>query len=239
MLKAFVAACTFCAATNVIITVPAHAASPLDTGEAIRRAAATIPGYGPTDVFYPSSMMGNWKINREVDFGKGRDPLRLSYTIRFIPSIEEDTVVADRGFNQAQLEQAILQTIKRGADDEGTTSLLSVRSYEWVPTNPNDLRIVLADGTRKEIKVTKRATERTDATVSSSEFQRITQEDQGGGIPEISARRVVTKWKLVDDNTLEGLEIIYKVGGGDPMAATSSTRSSPTVLSKSRMVLTR
>ena len=230
---------TLVVAAHVVVVPSAQAASPLDAGEAIRRAAATIPGYGPTDVFYPPSMSGNWKMNREVDFGNGRDPLRLSYTIRFIPSIEEDAVIADRGFNQAQLEQAILQTIKpRGTDNESTITMSVRSSYEWVPTNPNDLRVVLADGTRKEIKVTKRATEKTAATLSSSEFQRITQEDQGG-IPEISARRVVTKWKLVDDNTLEGLEIIYNVGGGDPLAANSSTNSSPTILSKSRMLLTR
>jgi hypothetical protein len=232
-LTSVAAACSFLVAT--VVTVPAHATSPQDAGEAVRRAAANIPGYGPTDVFYPPFLVGNWKMNREVDFGNGRDPLRLSYTIRFIPSIQEDAVVADRGFNQAQLEQAILQTV-RGAD-EGTSSVRR-SSYEWVPTNPNDLRVVLADGTRKEIKVTKRATERTDTTVSSSEFQRITQEVPGG-IPDISARRVVTKWKVVDDNTLEGLEIMYKVGGGDPMAASSSTNANPTVLSKSRMILAR
>jgi hypothetical protein len=169
-------------------------------------------------------------MNRQVEFGTGRDPLRLSYPFRFIQSIEDDAVVADRGFNQAELEQAILQTVM------GNTT--RVRSYEWVQTNPNDLRLVLADGKRKEIKVTKRATERTENTVSSSEFQRITQEDQGG-IPYISARRVITKWKVVDDNTLEGLEVIYDLGGGDPMAMSVATGANPTLLSKSRMVLKR
>jgi len=214
---------------------PATAASsPLDAGEAIRRAAANVPGYGQTDVFFPTSLTGNWNMIREVDFGNGRDPFRLSYAFRFIPSIEDDAVVADRGFNQAQLEKAISQTLM-GKDESSS----NVRSYEWVQTNPNDLRLILADGKRKEIKVTKRATERTESTVSSSEFQRITQEDQGGGIPDISARRIVTKWKVVDDNTIEGLEMIYNLGGGDPMSATSSTSSSPTLLSKSRMLLTR
>jgi hypothetical protein len=214
-------------------TVPtgaAIAAAPQDAGEAIRRAAANIPGYGQTDVFFPTSLTGTWTMNRQVEFGTGRDPLRLSYPFRFIQSIEDDAVVADRGFNQAELEQAILQTVM------GNTT--RVRSYEWVQTNPNDLRLVLADGKRKEIKVTKRATERTENTVSSSEFQRITQEDQGG-IPYISARRVITKWKVVDDNTLEGLEVIYDLGGGDPMAMSVATGANPTLLSKSRMVLKR
>jgi hypothetical protein len=222
---------------------PCHAATsaaPLDAGEAIRRSTANIPGYGQTDVFYPSSLAGKWEMTRLVDFGNGRDPLRLNYPFRFIQSIEDNAVVADRGVNQAELEKAIRRTVLAGkdtdnnTDDDGT----SVRSYEWVPTNPNDLRLVLSDGTRKEIKVTKRATERTDGTVSSSEFQRITQEDQRG-IPDVSARRVTTKWKLVDENTLEGLEIIYSMAGGDPMSAASNNKAGPTVLSKSRMVLVR
>jgi hypothetical protein len=204
----------------------------LDAGEAIRRSAANVPGYGQTDVFFPVSLAGKWKMTREVDFGNGRDPLRLSYPFRFIPSIEDDAVVADRGINQAELEKAVQRTVM-GKDDASS----SVRSYEWIQTNPNDLRIVLSDGTRKEIKVTKRATERTDSTVSSSEFQRITQEDQRG-IPDVSARRVMTKWKIVDDQTLEGLEIIYSMAGGDPMSQPSSNNT-PTILSKSRMLLVR
>lgn len=214
---------------------PCQAAAPLDAGEAIRRSAANIPGYGQTDVFFPLSLAGNWKMTREVDFGNGRDPLRLSYPFRFIRSIEDEAVVADRGVNQAELEKAVLRALV-GKDDDAAGS--SVRSYEWVQTNPNDIRVVLADGTRKEIKTTKRSTERTDSTVSSSEFQRITQEGQRG-IPDISARRVMTKWKIVDDNTLEGVEIIYSMAGGDPMSASSASNSSPTVLSKSRMILVR
>ena len=214
------------------IARPCHAAAPLDAGEAIRRSAANVPGYGQTDVFFPVSLAGKWKMTREVDFGNGRDPLRLSYPFRFILSIEDDAVVADRGINQAELEKAVQRTVM-GKDDASS----SVRSYEWIQTNPNDLRIVLSDGTRKEIKVTKRATERTDSTVSSSEFQRITQEDQRG-IPDVSARRVMTKWKIVDDQTLEGLEIIYSMAGGDPMSQPSNNNT-PTILSKSRMLLVR
>ena len=223
------------ATTTFVSSLPSQAATPLDAGEAIRRSAANIPGYGPTDVFFPSTLAGTWQMNREVDFGNGKEPLRLSYPFRFIPSIEDGTVVADRGFNQAELEQAIAKAVT-GRDEAGGSS--TVRSYEWLPSNPNDLRMVLTDGSRKEIKVTKRATERTDTTVSSSEFQRLTQED-ARGIPNISARRVMTKWKLVDDSTLEGLELIYSMPGGDPLAATSGTQATSTLLSKSRLLLRR
>ncbi len=217
----------------ICLSYPVQAASPLDTGEAIRRSASSIPGFGPTDVFFPSSLAGTWKMTRDVDFGNDRQPLRLSYPFRFIRSIEDDAVIADRGFNQAELEKAILTTI--GHKDEMASS---VRSYEWVQSNPNDLRLVLSDGARKEIKVTKRATERSDTTVSSSEFQRITQEDQRG-IPDVSARRVMTKWKILNDYTMEGLEIMYSMPGGDPMTAGSLGNASPTLLSKSRMLLQR
>jgi hypothetical protein len=228
----------------VIVGTPlsAHAASPLDAGEAIRRSAAKIPGYGQTDVFYPKSFAGTWTMTRDVEFnGRPDSTTRLTYPFRFIPSIEDDSVVADRGYNQAELEKAITRTIREGGNNDSDSTHSSPSGtrkydYDWIQSNPNDLRITLSDGTRKEIKVTKRATERTDDTVSSSEFQRITQDD-ARGVPVISARRVVSKWKAVDSSTLEGIEIIYDMGGGDPLA--EATSQTPSVLSKSRMHLTR
>lgn len=225
----------------------ASAAAPLDAGEAIRRGAANLPGYGSSDVFYPKSFAGSWKMTRDVEFpssGSSSPPatLRLTYPVRFIQSIEDDAVVADRGYNQAELEAAL-------AKRSNPSSPASVLSYEWVANNPNVVKVALADGTKKEIKVTKRATERTNETVSSSEFQRITQEDTRqtnggpGGIPQISARRVVSKWKKVDDSTLEGIEIVYAVGGGgDPLSTGlngSGNTAAPTILSKSRLYLVR
>lgn len=132
--------------------------------------------------------------------------------------------MADRGYNEASYENALGN---------------EVQSYEWEKTNPNDLRIVFADATRKESKVTKRATERTEDTVSSSEFQRITTEN-ARGIPVISAHRVRTKWKVVSETAIEGIEIVYDIGGnlGDPLAAASAP-STPQVISKSRLSLQR
>lgn len=240
-----VAATAFSVAASVF---PAYAAAPLDAGEAIRRGAANLPGYGSSDVFFPKSFAGSWKMTRDVEFPSSGSPssppavLRLTYPVRFIQSIEDDAVVADRGYNQAELEAAL-------AKKSTPSSPASVLSYEWVANNPNVVKVALADGTKKEIKVTKRATERTSDTVSSSEFQRITQEDTRqtnggpGGIPQISARRVVSKWKKVDDSTLEGIEIVYAVGGGgDPLATGLNgpgNASTPTILSKSRLYLVR
>eukprot|EP00980_Cylindrotheca_fusiformis_P014732 scaffold4009_cov124-Cylindrotheca_fusiformis.AAC.12 len=210
--------------------IGAQAAPPMDAGEAIRRSAASIPGFGPTDVFFPEELLGTWRMTREVEIPGRQQPIRFSYPFRFIQSIDDKAVVADRGYNQAELEKALTQAVI------GTESS-SVRSYDWAKTNPNDLRLAFADGSKKEIKVTKRATEKTDATVTSSEFQRITQEDERG-IPVVSARRVLTKWKRTDDSTLEGLEVVYSMAGGDPMAGSSSS-GQPSILTKSRLHLER
>lgn len=220
------------ASTGMMIPSLSIAAAPLDAGEAIRRSAANIPGFGPTDVFFPLSVKGNWKATRQVELS-GRT-LTLTYPFRFIQSIDDNAVVVDRGTNQAALEKALVETV---STKDGT-----VRSYEWTMSNPNDLRLVLADGSKKEIKVTKRATENTESTISSSEFQRITLEesnDKGFGVPSISARRVLTKWKIIDDATIEALEVVYNIPtGGDPLAGGAST-TQPSILSKSRILLTR
>lgn len=206
----------------------ANAAAPMDAAEAIRRGAAKIPGYGQTDVFYPSSFAGSWTMTREIE-RTGRDPLVLQYPFRFVQSIEDSLVVADRGFNQAELEKAILRAVS------GTDETTAIRSYEWEKNNPNDLRLLFSDGFRKDIKVTKRATELTDEMVSSSEFQRLTLDD--GRVPAISARRILTKWKVLNEKEMEGIEVVYNVPGGDPLTATGNT--TPAVLSKSRLSLKR
>lgn len=204
------------------------AASPSSPTEAIRRSAANIPGYGQTDVFYPLSFDGKWSVKREIVSSETLDPsklpMMLTYDIRFIRSIEDDAVVADRGYNEVALENALGN---------------EAHSYEWSESNPNDLRLIFANGSRKEIKVTKRATERTEDTVSSSEFQRIILET-ARGIPIIQAHRILAKWKVVGEGAIEGIEIVNDVGGnlGDPLAATGAP-SSPKVISKSRLSLKR
>jgi hypothetical protein len=197
----------------------AVASTDKDAGESIRRGASNLPGYGPSDVFYPPTFRGKWNVKREIV-----DQKTVEYEMRFIVS-SNAMVVADRGFNEAAFERAI--------------SSIGIQSYEWTETNPNDLRLIREDGSRKEIKVTKRSSEQADDFVSSSEFQRITTEDAVRRIPVITAQRVLTKWKIVSDSDIEGLEIIYDMGGaGDPLAG-ASTASGPTLLSKSRLHLKR
>jgi len=170
----------------------------------------------------------------------------LDYPVRFIPSVQDGAVVADRGFNQANLETALHRT-----GDAATTAASEkssvVQSYSWTETNPNDLRLVLRDGTQKEIKVTKRAAETTDDNAFSSEFQRVTTSDANdgrGGIPAIAARRVLTKWRVMGESRIEGLELVYSAdsggGSGDPLALRVEQQREPArLLLKSRLVLER
>ena len=235
-------------------SLPAVAATPLTAGEAIRQGAAGLPGYGQPDVYFPSSVRGTWKMTRLVEFPNSQKRLELEYPIRFVTSVRDEQVVADRGINQSELEKALRRSIitdgSNGGFDDG-----QIISYDWSITNPNDLRLTwkTKDGQMertKEIKVTKRATECTADIVTSSEFQRIvttTQQPDGREIPDISARRVLTKWNIIntDDgpNRIEGTEIVYSIPtAGDPMAAASSSGGSsttPTVLSKSQFYLVR
>ena len=240
----------------------AAASSPSSAAEAIRLSASKIPGYGPSDVYFPKAFLGKWKATRTIVTSAELPnrsspivipesilPLKIEYDVRFLTSIAGDgeSVVADRGYNEVSFVEALGAAIR-----DGGTSL--VRSSEWTPSNPNDLRLSFADGCIEDIKVTKRATEKTIDTVSSSEFRRIVREggSSGGGsnmIPSITAERALQKWKVVGEGrALEGIEIVYDAGGtgiGDPMklSLTAGLGGSPSVppriLIKSRIVLNR
>jgi hypothetical protein len=229
-------------------TEPALAADPTTIGESIRSAAPKgFPSYyGPTDVFYPSSWKGLWNARRvRVD----DDTVAAVYQVRFITSIQDDAVILDRGFSQTNLERAKRQEQQGRATTTGTSTGDSCCTTQWTETNPNVLRIDYDDGSWRELKVTQRATERTVSSVSSSEVYRITTQPppqssgssrsssgppQFGGVPTITARRVVTKWQAVDDRTIQGLELIY-----DTASTTSPAASAPTLLAKTRIILER
>jgi len=158
------------------------AAVAANAGETLRRSAANLPGLGPADVYYPPSWQGSWWATRTVE-RPNNDPITLHYKVRFIPATPDSKVnhnksdtliVADRGFNQAQLETALRQRRQPSQQQQqqqsqpSDSSSLIVQSYEWDRTNPNDLRLQLVDGSRKEIKVTKRATSRSSSTSGSN-----------------------------------------------------------------------
>ena len=237
----------------------AQAATPTTPGEAIRRSAANLPGLGPSDLFYPRDWQGLWKVTRNLLVPS--NIVLPEYTIRFLPSIEDDKVILDRGFSQAQLETAIgnfkqqqqsLSTESQSPPQQESSSSSSsvVQSYQWVETNPNDLRLVFTNGGGlKDIKVTKRSSssstaQSTDSSstlvLSTSEFQRVTLQSTATSIPTIGARRVLTQWKQVDANTLQALEVVYDMDASttNPLD-NSSSGATPPVLSKSRILLER
>lgn len=253
------------ASATLLVGTPsvAHAAAPATPAEAIRRSAANIPGYGPTDVFFPNSWVGVWRVQRQVFFpgattksggtvGDDTAPaLVLDYNIRYLPSIEDNAVVADRGYNQANLEAAISARAAAAA----TATAASPPSFEWTFTNPNDLRLQWPDGRRKDIKVTQRATDFAqigEGRLWSSEVQRVTNNAGGGGgsVPDVMARRVVTQYRweaaagIGIDNAdeapvpslVQAVEVIYDLGGStDPLKASGVSNNS--ILSKSRIIM--
>ena len=178
-------------------------------------------------------------MHREVlDLNTGTVASTLDYKVRFLPVTDLDgqsddlLVVADRGYNEINREAAA---------SNGDASV--VQSCDWKDTNPNDLRVQFRTGRTKDIKVTKRATERTNATVFSSEFRRVVNQENAQGIPAVTAERVLTKWKVRDDGLIAGLELVYDVGGSafaNPLAVQVSAQSQePLLISKCRLTLER
>jgi hypothetical protein len=229
----FSSAATATASTLLIVdSRKATAAAPQTLGEAVRESASNVPGYGQPDIYYPMAFQGSWRMHRQmiINNNNGATTLEFDFPVRFLQSLQDNAVVADRAFNQANLQNAMVKD--------------SVQTCDWKLSNPNDLRLVLTDGSVTDMKVTKRSTERTESTVSSSEFIRFVTQEANKSVPEITAKRILTKWRVDDDGSvIQGLELVYDLSdGGDPMSMTSirpTTPQSPVLVSKSRLTLTR
>ena len=221
--------------------LPANAAE--TSAEAIRLISAkTIPGLGPPDVYYPAYFVGKWRTTRVISSSDDvyfRDlenlgvklPIKVTSEMRFVPydagkdfqQIDESNpnnvpAIADRAFNERAYYTALNQEIERLYSS--TKSMPSVRSLNWVPSNPNVLAIDYSDGSSKEVKVTKRSSDvSNDGTnLFSSEFRRITAVPSSsgiaGGIPSVYKSRLLTKWrKGGSDDVIEGIEILYNEAG--------------------------
>jgi hypothetical protein len=235
---------------TTITTTSDKALAAQTAGEAVRRSAANLPGYGQPDIYYPSSFIGKWKATRTIISSDDPAllsflPLTISYDLRFI-TVDGDSngssnsngkVIADRAFNEASYYNAIRALLEVQQPQLQLQSQLqiqipaSIQSVNWSPFNPNVLSTIYNNGSSKEIKVTKRAAELDDnnsttTLISSSEYRRVTTTTGGMGIPFISASRVMTKWKGEGEGgnqIVEGIEIVYLDGmmGGDPLAAGS------------------
>jgi len=163
-------------------------------------------------------------------------PFALTYDVRFISvgndsGSDTTKVIADRAFNTASFYQALrlkLQQQQQQVKEEENNILKekvikdkmveiptsspspiplpSIQKVDWSSSNPNTYTIYYSDGSWKEIRVTKRASEWNKeegggiASVFSSEYQRVcttgrTSSGTATSIPVIEAVRVMTKWK--------------------------------------------
>ena len=233
--------------------------------EAIRLLTSkSIPGLGPPDIYFPSYFVGSWKVTSVVttsDDNFWNDmklngvnlPVTIVSKMRFVPydagkdfmNENVDTypnnsnknnipAIADRAFNEKSYYAALSEELNRLYSTTKPT-LPSIQSVTWTPTNPNVLSLVYANGSSKEVKVTKRSLDVSNDgnSIFSSEFRRITTVPPTsssessismgiGGIPSISKSRVLTKWKqssiadtdnINDVNRIEGIEIVYNENG--------------------------
>eukprot|EP00566_Odontella_aurita_P017744 CAMPEP_0113580944 /NCGR_PEP_ID=MMETSP0015_2-20120614/30979_1 /TAXON_ID=2838 /ORGANISM="Odontella" /LENGTH=260 /DNA_ID=CAMNT_0000485239 /DNA_START=170 /DNA_END=949 /DNA_ORIENTATION=+ /assembly_acc=CAM_ASM_000160 len=162
------------ASTTLLLVPPPPADAAQTAGEAVRRSAANLPGYGQADVFYPPHFRGAWRATREVIVADddsppaallpaGDLPATIVYDVRFV-SVDGDgpterdsggRVVADRGYNERSYREAI----RAAAAAAGAGAPPAVRDSRWDASNPNVLTLTYADGSTEEIRVTKRAAE--------------------------------------------------------------------------------
>eukprot|EP00581_Thalassiosira_minuscula_P003066 CAMPEP_0183744402 /NCGR_PEP_ID=MMETSP0737-20130205/65710_1 /TAXON_ID=385413 /ORGANISM="Thalassiosira miniscula, Strain CCMP1093" /LENGTH=402 /DNA_ID=CAMNT_0025980043 /DNA_START=57 /DNA_END=1265 /DNA_ORIENTATION=+ len=135
--------------------------------------------------------------------------------------------IADRAFNERSYYASLANTLNSSKSKTTKASMPSIQSLNWTPTNPNVLSLAYADGSSKEVKVTKRSSDVSadGSGVFSSEFRRVTDvpssEGVAGGIPKIYKSRLLTKWKRGNEedsggdvvNLIEGIEILYNEQG--------------------------
>lgn len=200
--------------------------------EALRKAAANIPGLGPPDVLYPRVFKGKWQLTREAVSSQGDaaasilGAVNVTHAVRFIEYGDDIHVVADRGYDAER---------RAAATDDG------FRGATWDPSNPNVLTLE-GGGGLLEIKVTKRSFEApSDTTFGSSEYARIALAPPGGmlgGVPQIFAQRTQTRWKWDESGTIQGLELVStydprESGFGD------LNKAQPVLVVKTRLRLQR
>lgn len=202
--------------------------------EALRKAAANLPGLGPPDVLYPRVFKGKWELQREAVSTQGdaaafildRARVNATHAVRFIEYGDDIHVVADRGYEAERRAAATNDTF---------------RDATWDPSNPNVLTLE-GGGGLLEIKVTKRSFEApSDTTFGSSEYARIALAPPGGvlgGVPQIFAQRTQTRWKWDESGTIQGLELVSTY---DPRLSGFGdlNKAEPVLVVKSRLRLER
>ncbi|CAM9698881.1 unnamed protein product, partial [Heterosigma akashiwo] len=159
------------------------------TQEKISKVASKIPGYGPSDCYYPAFFKGLWEVEREIvgvntplGLDKVESPsvlqaasallnVKVQYQTRYIARGGDGSLVADRAFTARSLGRAIAPATFRDAS--------------WEPENPNILSSTYSDGVVKEVKVTKRSFETpSPETFGTSEYARVAMAGALGSVPQ-------------------------------------------------------
>lgn len=210
---------------------PADANAAANPRESIADFASGIPGYGPSDVFYPSWFLGDWDARSELvavetpqgEAAAGEAAVKARVRIGTAAALElypqryfsyRGRIIADRGYNVRSL-------VRSG----GTRSFESV---DWDASNPNSLKLVFKrDGTSisTDILVTKRAIGepegRPDLFNSSEFYQEVVSGATSGlssdsldpvglapasMIPKVTPIRCVNKFRLVDGPQIQVIQ---------------------------------
>lgn len=229
-----------------ILSMPIPTNAAQTPGEAIRKSAANLPGYGQPDIYFPRFMIGKWRVTREIVSSDDHQlrqiqlPLIVSYDVRFI-SVDGDIVSNQEDFNVVMDRQFNTKTYYESINFDKIRP--TIQTTNWSPYNPNICTTSYSDGSVEEVKVTKRAVEtNSDAgLISSSEFRRITKSVPDSMVPDIRASRALTKWKISSEDEIQGIELIYTDPSIalDPMNASVSTSMKPFLSSKSFFKLER
>ncbi|KAJ1628242.1 hypothetical protein T492DRAFT_1019684 [Pavlovales sp. CCMP2436] len=220
--------------------------------ESIRQAAASIPGYGQPDIYYPPAFRGRRIASRHVFDVSGLETPGLAtvaeearrlaagdyilYDVRFI--VRDEHIIADRGWNA----ETFMAAVRVGAGSD------TIRpSADWSASNPNIL--TLRDGLRLvEFKVTRRAVEQPmENAFGASEYERVADAGSDGilaAVPLIQARRVETRYRWAlppDGQPVSTIEVLERVSWFDPTKTgfADLKSASPSLVVKSRIEYAR
>ena len=212
--------------------------------EDIATTAAKIPGFGPSNVVYPSYFEGSWNIDKEIVEYRLKDPKiptnldliralqgyqggRLGYQEKYLHY--NNQIIQDRLFSSTSYYKALFKE----------PYVLS----SWDISNPNLLTVSRTSGQVTEIKVTKRSiesppNEAKSFAVGYSEYARIAQVEGSlqFGVPQLFGLRTLVRIKrdAEDARKLQGVERIY-LHSGD----TLDLAADPLVTVKTRFNMTR
>ena len=213
--------------------------------EEIAKGAASIPGYGQPDIFYPNTFEGRWRTTltvNDVIINDVNSCSKLKEGLLYVKSFEAkrnidfirsfvkrgdasgSSVVEDRAFSMKSLMEALTARDAQAS---------------WEASNPNLLTFssVIADeAIITEQRVTKRSIEALDeGQVGYSEYSRLAEVSGNllSAVPTIFGKRVLVRMKTNNPSAIVGVLRTYYYGGDY-----FEIDANPIMIVKSRFVMT-